>query len=66
MSDAVPALFAEITAMLEDMHAVAIEGQRGDNSPDMHRALTCQLRIGITSLNGLIGSVRKRLDAACD
>ena len=66
MSDAVPALFAEITAMLEDMHAVAIEGQSSDNSPDMQRALIRQLRIGIASLNSLIGNVRKRLDDACD
>ncbi|RPF70963.1 hypothetical protein [Aurantiacibacter spongiae] len=66
MSDAVPALFADITAMLEDMHTVAIEGQSNDNSPDMQCALMCQLRIGITSLNGLLGNVRKRLDFACD
>ena len=31
----IPRLFADITALLEDMHGLAVEGQRRDNAPDM-------------------------------
>lgn len=64
MSEAIPALFATITAKLEDLHAIAIEGQRGDNSPDMQRALARHLRIGTGSINRTIRHVGKQVDAS--
>ncbi|MWV27480.1 hypothetical protein [Aurantiacibacter rhizosphaerae] len=64
MSNAVPALFAAITAKLEDLHAIAIEGQRRDNSPDIQRALARLLRSGTGSINRTINSVGKQVDAS--
>ena len=37
-------LFAEITAKLEDMHGVAVEGQANDLSPTMTIGLASSLR----------------------
>lgn len=61
MSRAVPKLFAEITAKLEDLHAVAIEGQRRDNSPDMQRVLASQLRMDMMRLDAALGSIKTEL-----
>ena len=61
MSRAVPKLFAEITAKLEDLHAVAIEGQRSDNSPDMQRVLASQLRMDMIRLDAALGSIKTEL-----
>lgn len=61
MSRAVPKLFAEITARIEDLHAVAIEGQRRDNSPDMQRVLASQLRMDIMRLDAALGSIKTEL-----
>lgn len=66
MSNAVPALFAKITAKLEDLHAIAIEGQRRDNSPDIQRALASQLRNGTGSINRTIKSVGKQVNSSHD
>lgn len=43
----VPKLFADITMVLEDLHGVAVEGQRSDLSPDMQAALLSSVRTGI-------------------
>jgi|GEM_PF-1087558 len=61
MRDAVPGLFANITAKLEDMHAIAMEGQRRDNAPDMQRVLASQLRMGIVSLDRVLAKVKQKL-----
>lgn len=61
MSDAVPALFATVTAKLEDMHSIAVEGQRHDNTPDIERVLACHLRMGIAALDGAIQEIKQHL-----
>lgn len=61
MSDAIPALFATITAKLEDMHSIAVEGQRRDNASDMQRVLACHLRMGIASLDCEVENIKRRL-----
>ena len=66
MSDTVRTLFAEITAKLENLHAIAIEGQRSDNSPDMRRLLANQLRNGAGAINRKISCVGKQVDAPND
>ena len=66
MSDTIRALFAEITAKLEDLHAIAIEGQRSDNSPDIQGVLASQLRSGTGSINRTIKSVGKQVNAPHD
>lgn len=61
MRDAIPRLFADITARLEDLHAVAVEGQRRDNSPDIQRVLVCQLRASVASLDLVLAKIKRRL-----
>lgn len=66
MKDAIPRLFADITAKLEDMHMIAVEGQRRDNAPDMHRVLACQLRMGVASLDTSLANIKRRLGDSHD
>ena len=66
MRDAIPRLFADITAKLEDIHMIAVEGQRRDNAPDMHRVLACQLRMGIASLDTSLAKIKRRLGEGHD
>lgn len=61
MKLSVPRLFADVTAKLEDLHSVAVEGQRRDNSRDMQRALACQLRMGIISLDMSLTAIKRGL-----
>ena len=61
MKDAVPRLFADITAKLEDMHIIAVEGQRHDNATDMQRVLVCQLRMGLASLDTSLAKIKRML-----
>ncbi|MEZ5710096.1 MAG: hypothetical protein R3E02_11995 [Blastomonas sp.] len=61
MKDAIPRLFADITAKLEDTHMIALEGQRRDNTPDMQRVLASQLRMGVASLDTSLAKIERRL-----
>jgi len=61
MTASVPRLFADITAMLEDMHAVAVEGQRCDNSHDMQLALTFLLRSRTATVDASLASIARKL-----
>lgn len=61
MTDIVPRLFADITAKLEDMHTIAVEGHRRDNALDMQRVLASQLRMEIASLDGLLTKLKRQL-----
>jgi hypothetical protein len=66
MTKSIPRQFAIITARLEDVHAVAVEGQRRDNSPDMQRALACHIRIAIAAMDSIVGEIKQRLGDAHD
>lgn len=61
MKLSVPRLFADVTAKLEDLHSVAVEGQRRDNSHDMQRALACHLRMGMMSLDTSLHAIKRSL-----
>jgi hypothetical protein len=61
MRDAIPRLFAKVTAKLEDLHMVAVDGQRRDNSTDMQRVLAAQLRMGIASLGVSLAEIANGL-----
>lgn len=61
MRDAIPRLFAKVTAKLEDLHMVAVDGQRRDNSTDMQRVLAAQLRMGVASLGVSLAEIENRL-----
>lgn len=61
MSAAIPRLFADVTAQLEDLHSVAVEGRRRDNSRDMQRALVSQLRMGVVALDTSLAAIKRGL-----
>ena len=42
--------FADLTAVLEDMHGIAVEGQAKDLTPDMQGALLTALRSSLADL----------------
>lgn len=58
---AVPRLFANVTAMLEDIHSIAVEGQCRDNCLDMQRVLISQMQMGIAAVDGAVGEIKNRL-----
>lgn len=66
MSVPVPRLFADITAKLEDLHAVAVEGQCHDHSADMQIVFAAHLCMGIASLDTALHQIRRQLGDAVD
>lgn len=57
----VPHMFADVTAKLEDLHAIAVEGQCGDNSTDMDHVLFVHLRSGVSGLEDALQEMAKAL-----
>lgn len=51
MTKSVRHLFADATALIEDVHAVAVEGQAQGLSPDMVRVLVGNLCSGVRRLD---------------
>lgn len=66
MTKGVPHLFAAMKSMAEDMHAIAVEGQRRDNGREMQRVLVSQLRMTITAMDNKMGEMKHRLGDAHD
>lgn len=62
MTKTIQHLFADVTAKLEDLHSVAVEGQRADNAPDMQNVLTVHLRDGLAALDGILRAIGMALD----
>lgn len=63
---AIPHLFADVTAKLEDAHAISVEGHRRDNAPDMQVVLVCHLRQAIAAIDAIAGEIKQRLGDAHD
>lgn len=61
MKRSIPRQFADLTAKIEDLHALAVEGQGSDNSPDMHRVLAAHLQTGLASLEASLAEVARAL-----
>jgi hypothetical protein len=57
-------LFAEVSAKLEDLHSISVEGQQPDNASDMHCVLQVQLRSGVAALNDAISAIALVLGGA--
>ena len=53
----VPHLFAALTAAVEDLHGVTVEGQRGSLSPDMQEALLASVVAGLRGLNRIVAAI---------
>jgi hypothetical protein len=47
-------LFADLTTLLEDIHGVAVEGQRAGLSPDVHEVLLAAIRQELRRAHRLI------------
>lgn len=62
MTKAIPHMFADVTAKLEDLHAIAVEGQRADNAPDMQAVLNIHLCDGLASLDGTMRAMTTALE----
>lgn len=60
----VAALFAELTGKLEDLHAIAVEGQAFDALADMRLALLRMMIEGLCSLELTVKALREALDDA--
>jgi hypothetical protein len=54
MTKSVTRLFAEVTALLEDLHGVAVEGQRRDNPAEVQLALASSLRAGLVRIDRVL------------
>jgi hypothetical protein len=55
-------LFAALTASLEDLHAIAVEGQCADTPPDVHAALAALIDTGACEVRGTVAEIRAELD----
>ena len=54
-------LFADITAMLEDLHGLAVEGQAADTPELVHRVLAGDIGAGIGRICELVADVEARI-----
>lgn len=57
MNDDLSRVFAEITARLETLHSISVEGQHRDNSADIHQVLARQLWLGVVELRAKLRSM---------
>lgn len=57
------ALFAELTALIEDVHGVAVEGQATGLSSDIHAVLARAVDHGLARASEAVGIIRARLPA---
>ncbi|MAM40709.1 MAG: hypothetical protein CL949_19890 [Erythrobacter sp.] len=51
--------FADLTALLEDLHGLAVEGQHPDLTEDISKALSVSLTAGLTQGKRQIAAIRK-------
>lgn len=54
-------LFADLTALLEDLHGVAVEGQQAGLSPDMQAVLLSSVRDGVQRISRIMPDIAARL-----
>lgn len=54
----VPALFAEITALLEDAHEIAVRGQNSKLSTSEYRSYAVELRRSLDQIQTLAWSIQ--------
>jgi hypothetical protein len=50
----VPQLFADLTVGLEDLHSVAVEGQRSGLTPDIQEALLASVRVSLRRIHRIV------------
>lgn len=47
-------LFADLTAAIEDLHGIAVEGQAPNQSPDIQLCLLAAISASLNSMCGLV------------
>ena len=52
-------MFVDITAAIEDLHGIALDGQASNLSPDVHFCLIVSISNGLTSLCEITKETRK-------
>lgn len=57
-------LFADVTAILEDLHGLAVEGQSVNLHDHARRVLVADLTTGIARLQRKLAKIGRRLEAA--
>ena len=62
MSKSTRRLFADATALIEDMHGLAVEGQGRDVPPEMKQVLCRNLRAGARRLTRIIVLIDRASD----
>lgn len=50
-------LFARLTCEIEDMHGLAIEGQRPDQPPEVNAALVRSIRLRLTQCVQIVAQI---------
>ena len=63
-SRSVPRLFAGVTARLEDLHSIAVEGQCSKNAPDIQHMLSVHLQSGLAALDDNMQQIAKALEVS--
>lgn len=61
MTAPIPRLFADISAKLGDLHAIAVEGECHDHSADMQMVFAAHLCMGVAALETALQQVRRQL-----
>ena len=59
----IPRRFADITAALEDLHAVAVEGQARNTAPELQGALVRAIQAGLERLERRASKIARRIEA---
>lgn len=59
-----PHLFADITAILEGLHGLAVEGQSANLHDHARRVIVADITTGIARLQRKLAKIGLRLDAA--
>jgi hypothetical protein len=62
MTDDLRRAFADITAHLETLHGISVEGQHRDNTPDMQRVLASHLLSGLAGISAEVRSMSARIE----
>lgn len=57
-------LFADLTALIEDLHGIAVEGQAPDASADMRSVLATSISTGLAHAGGIVVAIRATLARA--
>lgn len=60
----VAALFVEVASKLEDLHAIATEGQASDALTDMQWALLGMMGVGLSDLEMAVQAIQEALNDA--